>query len=184
MTLSNDLSQANFSSLRAGLNEERSAWARWQQFFIESDCQPDFMEFLRYGLATQFVPLPPGKIRKFRACEFTGRRWPSVNPLQDAQADEAEIAGLRKSPQECIRSRGKDPEEVLDEIAEFRDMAEARQLNGVDTSLANTGAGGAVIMTPEDMAMMKSLTQKYGDQIGLKNHRNGHSLIDSTLEEG
>lgn len=142
MTLSGDLSEANFSSLRAGLNEERSTWARWQQFFIESDCEPDFLEFLRYGLASGVIPLPLGKRKKFSSYTFTGRRWPSVNPLQDAQADDAEIAGLRRSPQEVIRARGADPEEVLDEIQQFRDWAEERNLNGEDTTLANTANGG------------------------------------------
>lgn len=150
MTLSNDLSQANFSSLRAGLNEERSTWSRWQQFFIEADCEPDFMDFLRYGLATQFIKLPQTKLRKFSAMSFTGRRWSSVNPLQDIQADKEAIAALLMSPQEAIMARGRDPEEVLDEIKEFRDMAEARELNGEDTTMANTGAGGPIEETTVD----------------------------------
>lgn len=142
MTLSGDLSEANFSSLRAGLNEERSTWSRWQQFFIESDCEPDFTDFLGFGLASGFIPLPVGKKKKFAAFTFTGRRWSSVNPLQDAAADDLEIAGCRKSPQMVMRANGLDPEEVLDEIQEFRDMLEERKLNGSDTTLANSSQGG------------------------------------------
>lgn len=137
MTLSGDLSEANFSSLRAGLNEERSSWARWQQFFIESDCQPDFEEWLNQGLTTQKIPLPDSKFEKFNAAKFTGRRWSSVNPLQDANADIANINNLLMSRSEVIEARGADPEEVLAQIAEDKANADALGLTAEsDPSLA------------------------------------------------
>lgn len=157
MTLSGDLSEANFSSLRAGLNEERSMWARWQQFFIESDCQPDFREWLKLALATQAVKLPPGKRHKFDASAFTGRRWSSVNPLQDVEANRQAIAALLKSPQQCIREEGGDPEEVLREIREFRDLAETFELNGQDTDLADTAAAAA--------AKLEAAQQQQSDEL-------------------
>jgi lambda family phage portal protein len=125
MTLTSDLSEANFSSLRAGLNEERSGWARLQQWFIENDSQPDYEDWLRWALAIQSVKLPAWKFDKYNACEYTGRRWPSVNPLQDNAADVMAINNLLTSPQRIIRSRGDDPDEIIAECKEFREKAEA-----------------------------------------------------------
>lgn len=132
MTLSNDLSEANFSSLRAGLSEERSQWAALQQFFIESDCQPDFESWLAWALAIQKVKLPPGKFDKFNKPEFTGRRWPSVNPLQDAMADVLQINNLLMSRSEVIRMRGRDPQEVYNEIEQDNKEAAEKGLHPID----------------------------------------------------
>jgi lambda family phage portal protein len=128
MTLSNDLSQANFSSLRAGLNEERSQWASVQQFFIEEDCQPDYEEWLNYALGLQKVKLPATRFDKFNQPEFTGRRWPSVNPLQDAAANKINVDNLFESRSAIIRQGGRDPGEVFAEIGQDRDLTDGLKL--------------------------------------------------------
>ena len=51
---------------------------------------------------------------------------PSVDPQRDGRADIEAIAAGLKSPQEAILGRGGDPEEVLDQLAEWQRMADAR----------------------------------------------------------
>lgn len=128
MTLTGDLSEANFSSLRAGKNNENAHWASLQQMLIEQDCQPDFEDKLSWALATQSIKLPPGKFDKFNKPEFTGRKWASVNPMQDNAADIMAINNLITSPQRVIRARGDDPDEIIRECRDFRDLARAAGL--------------------------------------------------------
>lgn len=128
-TISNDLSQNNFASSRVGLNEERNQWAAMQQFFIETDCVPDFRDWLRWALSTQSVKLPESRFDKFNAMQFTGRTWPAVNPLQDRAAEVMAINNLLMSRSEVIRNGGREPDEVLAEIAADRDKANAVDLH-------------------------------------------------------
>ena len=66
----------------------------------------------------------------------------SVDPLREAKAAIDMKAALLKSPQELIRARGKDPEEVLKECAQWRDWLDEYDLTEeeVSTALANNPA--------------------------------------------
>lgn len=66
----------------------------------------------------------------------------AVDRLRDSKADRDDVAALHRSPQEVIGGRGKQAEDVLDQIAEFRDMCAARNLDPsfVSTALANNPA--------------------------------------------
>lgn len=132
MTVSGDLSEANFSSLRAGLNEERSNYAAIQIWWVEDQSTPEFEDTLTWGLQTQKIKLPPGRFDKYNQPVFTGRRWPSVNPLQDAQADALLIAQRLKSRSECILERGGDPDEVFAGCAQDEESLEELGISVAD----------------------------------------------------
>jgi lambda family phage portal protein len=113
--MTGDMSQANFSSTRAGLNEFRRMIEQVQwQTVIPMFCEPIWDWFVAYA---QDAGLLPREV-EIRA-EWGPTRFESVNPLQDAQADLLEVrAGFSTIPEQIAR-RGHDADEVLREASEF-----------------------------------------------------------------
>jgi capsid protein len=63
--------------------------------------------------------------RQGTAVQWLPRPGVSIDPKNLAEADEIEISLGIKSPQQCIRERGRDPDAVLDEIAKWRELMPA-----------------------------------------------------------
>jgi lambda family phage portal protein len=113
-TLSSDLEGVNYSSIRAGLLEEREFWKVLQRFLIEHVCELVFSEWLSLELLRGSMPLPAAKLWKFDAPEFRGRRWPWVDPKKDIEAN---ILGVRAgftSQQQVVAESGGDITDVMD----------------------------------------------------------------------
>lgn len=131
-SLGNDLNGVNFSSIRAGLLEEREEWIVIQNWFIASFLEPLFEEWLDMALLAGAIRLPNGstlpasKADKFRVHTWLGRRWDWVDPLKDIEANVKAIEAGLASPQQVAASLGRDVEEILDDIAAFRKMAADR----------------------------------------------------------
>ncbi len=70
--------------------------------------------------------LPAAKYDKLNAIEWKPRRWQWVAPLKDTQANVIAVANGFKSRQGIISEAGGDIEDVLDEIAADRQLAEAK----------------------------------------------------------
>lgn len=147
-SLGNDLEGVNFSSIRAGTIEERELWKEDQKLIIEGLCIPAFRRWIGPALLRGMIinddgyTVPPLRLRAIlRASTFHGRRWDWVDPKSDAAANRQAVDSLIKSPQEIIRERGGDPEEVLDEIAEFYAMAKEK---GIPATAIQSAQGDQV----------------------------------------
>lgn len=122
--MTGDLSQANFSSTRAGLNEFRRMIEQMQwQAVIPMFCERIWGWFISYA---QDAGLLPRDVEIF--ADWGTPRFESVNPLQDAQADLLEVrSGFSTVPQQIAR-RGYDLDETLAEWADFAGKADAAGL--------------------------------------------------------
>jgi lambda family phage portal protein len=116
--LANDLEGVNYSSIRAGVQEDREAWKALQAHIIESFCAPVFTAWLNSGLMGGSIGLPPNKIEKFDAAEWQGRRWDWVDPKKEQDAHSDAVNNRFKSRSQIIRESGRDPDEVWEEIAQ------------------------------------------------------------------
>ena len=125
-SLANDLEGVNYSSIRAGLLEEREEWKAVQIWFIDSVMQPVFDEWLNYALLSNALELPAAKYDKFADIEWKPRRWQWVDPLKDTQANVIAVANGFKSRRGIISEAGGDIEDVLDEIAADNQLAESK----------------------------------------------------------
>src|SRR5205823_5553668 len=92
-TLFNDLEGVNFSSIRAGLLDERDQWKMTQNWYIEASKQCQFEAWLEMKLLMGAFP-------SFEMADFDRircgtiwkpRRWPWVDPLRDIQASVAAV---------------------------------------------------------------------------------------------
>ena len=111
--LTGDLSQVNYSSIRAGLIEFRRRMEALQgQVLIPGLCNPVWRRFAAVAQATG--KLPPGDF----GVEWTAPRFEAVDPLKDAKADIMSVRAGFMTLKEAIARNGYDPSDVLAEISE------------------------------------------------------------------
>ena len=131
-TLANDLTEVNFSSIRAGVLDDRENYKATQTWWIDHFERPIFLRWLEIKLLTGTLvdpfsgkPLPFAKLKKFSRHEFRGRRWPWVDPLKDVQADVMAINNRLKSREDVIAESGEgDFDETIAKIAKENQQAE------------------------------------------------------------
>jgi lambda family phage portal protein len=124
-SISNDLTDVNFSSIRTGLLDERETWKSLQSWFAEMFLNRVFAEWLFMALATGAVPLPDRKYDKFNQPKWVGRRWSWVKPLEETNAAIAAVKAGLKTRTQVIAEDGGDIEERWEELAEEAKLAEA-----------------------------------------------------------
>ena len=120
-SISNDLEGVNYSSIRAGVLEDREIFKGLQEWFIRSFVQPVYDDWLVHAqtggkiLINGRFPLK-GLVDAYRPADFQGRRWDWVDPAKDGAANQMGIDNLTKSRSQIIRESGRDPETVFREI--------------------------------------------------------------------
>ena len=143
-SLANDLEGVNFSSIRHGVLEDRDNWKKKQAWMRETLCERIHSNWLTFALVS-------GKIGNYTILEFErlnvpffqGRRWEWVNPLQDEKANTEAINNRTKSPQQIIRERGQDPNEIIKEFKEWHEQTKDLPSNNneakTDSSASDSG---------------------------------------------
>lgn len=130
--LTGDLSQVNYSSIRAGTLEFRRMVEQWQWLtFIPMFCQP----LMRAWLDTA---VNAGKLNSADvAVNWTTTRFDWVDPVRDVTGELMEIAAGLKPWSEAVRGRGYDPKSNIAEIAaEQKAFTDAGIKIQIDTLLA------------------------------------------------
>lgn len=122
-SLSGDLSQVNFSSIRAGVLPEQDFWMDVQEWLKDrfySVVYRDWVEqaVLHKAIRIGNTPLKLERIEQYEQAKYNGRRWKYVDPIKEVNAERLQHKGMLKSISQTIRERGDDPEEVFKEIAE------------------------------------------------------------------
>lgn len=134
--ITGDLKQVNFSSSRVGMNEFRSMIEvlRWQTI-IPMACDRIWAWFCEAAFIEGLIPV------RYVPVEWDPPAFPSVNPLQDAQADLLEVrAGFASLPQ-MIAKRGYSPEAIAKEQADY--LAQSGALGLVyDSDPSKVSKGG------------------------------------------
>lgn len=130
--LTGDLSQVNYSSIRAGTLEFRRMVEQWQWLtFIPMFCQPLMRAWLDAAVLA-------GKLKKADvSVNWTTTRFDWVDPVRDVTGELMEIAAGLKPWSEAVRGRGYDPKaniaEIKTEQQAFKDAGIQIQ---IDTLLA------------------------------------------------
>ncbi|KPQ07469.1 MAG: phage portal protein, lambda family [Rhodobacteraceae bacterium HLUCCA12] len=116
--LSGDLSQANYSSARFGLLEFRRRAEMLQRTLIEGQLlRPLWRRWIDWkSLAGEITP-EDAMSPDYRAVRFVAPGWQWVDPLKEVNAEVRAIEAGLKSRAEVVASRGRDLDEVDEEIA-------------------------------------------------------------------
>ena len=134
VSLANDLEGVSYSSIRAGVLEERDQWLALQDWFANAFLEPVYARWSRWAWLTGQLGPSDGarQVVDMQAHEWQGRRWSWVDPLKDIQAAREAIRSGLQSPQQVAAQHGADIEDVLDSIAAFEAMAKAKGVSLVD----------------------------------------------------
>jgi lambda family phage portal protein len=123
-----DLESVNFSSIRAGVIEERDQWMLIQNWFNEAFLQTVYTEWLKTSLLNNAIlssngsKLPPSKLSKFLKHHWQGRRWQWVDPAKDIAAARDSVMSGTLSPQMIAAQTGVAIEDVIEDIRKFEEM--------------------------------------------------------------
>ncbi len=153
-TLANDLENVNFSSIRAGLLDDREQYKATQTLWIDKFERPIFLKWLEIALLSGELrdpftgnALPFSKLPKFSQHQFRPRRWAWVDPVRDVQADVIAINNRLKSRSAVIEEQGEeDFQDVVDQVA-AEDAAAASA--GVAMPTINTGIAEGKLLGDE-----------------------------------
>lgn len=159
MTLTGDVSDANYSSQRGALPPERDHWRVLQNIVTRRVHTPVYRDWIGQALLSGAVGLPSPVPSDFYDVTWRGRRWQWVDPLDDIMTTERMIDRGLTSRQRVAADLGHDYEVIVNETSEDLEYAEEQ---GVDVTGqdATDESGGA----PRD---------RYGDG-GESANGNGH----------
>lgn len=130
MTLTGDLSQANYSSLRSGTLAEQRGFKKIQKHMIRQLVEPVFSRWLAAALLNGAINLPFSKYKIFNKPVFSGCRWPWVDPQKDVQALLLEHdAGLTTKSRIVAERDGGDLEEIYAELKYEDELADQYNLS-------------------------------------------------------
>lgn len=159
--LGNDLEGVSFSSIRSGELSDRDEWMVLQNWLITQLLVLVYEDWLDMALLRGAILLPNGsalplaKRSKFIAHLWQGRRWQWVDPLKDMTANILAIENGLASPQQIAAQTGRDIEEVINDLAAFREMLAAKNVTLTGTT-APTGAAVAGASAGDANASAKS----------------------------
>lgn len=122
--LSGDLSEANYSSARFGLLEFRRLAEQRQRSLIE--CQllrPLWRQWINWKALVGEIAADDAESPDYRAVRFVAPGWQWVDPQKEVNAEVRAIEAGLKSRAEVVASRGRDIDELDDEIAADRRAA-------------------------------------------------------------
>lgn len=154
--LANDLEGVNFSSIRAGVQDEREVWKSIQSFLSDHLMDPIYQAWLECAILVGAVPFPPRKVDKFQDVVWRPRGFSYVDPVKDNQAHAKAVQLGVKSRTQIASEQGMDFKDVLADLA--REESEAYAL-GVNISPIQTMPIYPAMPDPEQQAK-----GEFGDQ--------------------
>jgi len=123
-SLANDLEGVNFSSIRAGMLDERDSWKILQRWFIEQFLEPIFQKWLTMALLTDLSDIVLTSKQR-EQISWKPRGWDWVDPLKDAQAIVLKLQNGLITYADALASLGLDFEETMTERAAEQAFLEA-----------------------------------------------------------
>jgi lambda family phage portal protein len=138
--LANDLEGVNFSSIRAGVLEERDVWMTLQTWMSEHVLTPIFREWLSMALLSgRLGTLPAMKFEKFVAHSWQPRRWPWVDPRADMEAKLMAIRAGLDTRRDVAAEQGKDFDDVAEQLKAENELLASL---GVESDLGGAKPAG------------------------------------------
>jgi lambda family phage portal protein len=120
-SLSGDLSDVNYSSIRAGLLLERDAWKKLQRFLIDRLHWPIYRAWRQMALLMGRLPARMNQ-QDYDHIRWMPRGWAWVDPNKEITAHEKALASRLTSRRRILAAQGMDLDEVLEELAEEEEL--------------------------------------------------------------
>jgi lambda family phage portal protein len=161
-TIANDLEDVNYSSIRAGVLDERDGYKKLQNWFIRSFIKKVRNRWIANAILNNSIKINGKNLFKsadeYLPARYQPRRWQWVDPAKDSKAAVEAINNKLKSRSQIIRESGDNPDDVFAEIA-----AENEKLAALGISVIIDKSGKAVADTEdvgEDESDSKTTSKK------------------------
>ena len=151
--LARDYSQGNFSSTRASANADRRRFRRMQRFVVSHFCMPVWKQFAMSAsrVGVDGFPRPSqlvADLDEWLRVTFRTPGWQSVNPVDDAKANEINLSIGTTTRERITADAGTgDVEENFEQLAREEDHADALD---IDISGGREAAPAAATVTQEN----------------------------------
>jgi lambda family phage portal protein len=133
-SLANDREGVNYSSIRAGLLDERDTWRVEQDVFKAGFMRPIFEAWLQNAWLAGEIKLDGLPSDYFEFASFHARGWPWVDPLKDAQSAVLQVENGYEAQSDQMAEAGHDFESTIDRIKYEQDYILASGVKlGTDT---------------------------------------------------
>jgi len=147
-SLTGDVSQANYSSARVALLEERANWVKLQKWFIDRACNPIFQAWLETSISTGAIKVPVLDYKKAYKPIWWPRSWSWVDPQKEIQASTTAIESGLSTFQIELGSQGLNWRKVLQQRRVEQEYIKELGLE-VHLSTKSAGPTSPVPPTPE-----------------------------------
>jgi lambda family phage portal protein len=164
--LSGDYQGMNYSTGRTIRNDFRKVLRPLWRRHIRQFCVPATRGFFDAAVMSGKLNLPGyySNPMPWIMADWQPPGMESTDPLRESKANIDDVAALQRSPQEIIKARGRDPEDVLREIAEFKELCDKYDLTPADVSTAVANNPAAVADQRTSAALMEIMDAL--DEIG------------------
>lgn len=174
-SLTGDLTQVNYSSIRAGLLTERDVWRGLQNRVRRRLHARVYRRWLQWAVTTGQVKLPTRNASRHDAHEFLPRGWAWVDPLKDITATGLAIRLGLESRTHAAGQAGRSLDEIFADLDRENQLADEYE---VDVSGGKPAANGPVIQ-PQDKeddteAAALALAQQLMARAGVAHNGNGN----------
>lgn len=127
-SLTGDLENVNYSSIRAGMVAERAVWEREQDRLVDHVCRRVYLEWMRWAMTAGAIQ-DARRFVELAAHEWQPRGWDWVDPYKDAQGKALEIKMGLTSRKRIAARRGVDVETVFNELSDEAALADDLDIN-------------------------------------------------------
>jgi capsid protein len=143
--LTGDYQGLNYSTGKMVRNDFQQQLRPVVNRHIRQFCDPIAKSFMDEAVLSGKLALPGyfTNPRQYWNFEWQPPGMETIDPGRETKARIDEIKTRLRSPQEIIKSRGRDPEAVVNEIAEFKRLCESKGLTmeeTISTAMANNPA--------------------------------------------
>lgn len=139
ISLGNDLTGVSYSSIRAGLLEERDLWKALQLFMQQHFCRPVFIAWLRACLLNESIPGLTAETFKRIVPSFRARGWDWVDPQKDINATILGIQWGLDSRRKALSEKGEVYDEIVQDLMLESELAEELGVPITVSPAANPG---------------------------------------------
>lgn len=115
-SLAGDVSDANYSSARVALLDERDQWRKRQSWLIKNLHQVVYREWLNMAILSGSLALPVLDFERVCKPVWWARTWDWVDPQKDVDAALTAVRGGLSTWQEELGKRGRDWRETFDQL--------------------------------------------------------------------
>lgn len=130
VSLTGDLESVNYSSIRAGLLDERDVYRALQAQAVESFCRPVYRRWLNRSVFMGAIPgARPADIGRLQEPKWRPRGWAWVDPLKDVQASVLAINNGLDSHIDVLAEQGEEFAHIMENLKTAKELAEKYQVN-------------------------------------------------------